>query len=217
MKLIIFPGAADPLTTYKDVYTLLENEAKERGLSEFILITFPGHYSHDSNSLFTLNGGLSIINEAIIELEKRKEEYIVLCRSLGCDPFIEYLKAYPLDLKYLKKVILWGPSDYYTWCDVLINNFEKSTIVCANKGFRFDPKLMNEIYPFDHSISRLTKDYPFNIYITSGELDNDYYPEKFRQLLIRINKNPKIFLQERIIGVGHAVTKYNKEYFDLIF
>ncbi|HZW40306.1 MAG TPA: hypothetical protein VFF33_13490 [Ignavibacteriaceae bacterium] len=216
MKLVVFPGGADPRTTYKDVYTILEDEAKRRAYTEFILKNFPGHYSYDDCSWFSMKETVKIIYSSISELEKKEEFYIVLCRSVGCNPFIEFLKSIPKNVTYLKKVVLWGPSPYYLWYKLLKNDFLGSAGEFIKKGFRVCSELFDEIYPLELSISEISKELPCNIYITSGELD-EFYPEHFRQLLMAINTNPKIILAERIRGERHAIDKYNKEYIDLIF
>lgn len=216
MKIIVFSGGADPYTTYKDVYKLLENEANKRGFTEFILKNYPGHFSYDDCSVLSVAGTVKIIHSSILELEKKKEPYLVLCRSYGCHPFVEYLKNKHLNLSYLKKVVLWAPCPYYLWYSYLIKNFEETKNMLEGKDVRITKEWFGEIYPIELSVNEISADFPFNIYITSGTLDNDY-SEHFHNLLKGINKNPKISFPERIEGLKHSVTEYNKEYIDLIF
>jgi len=216
MKLIVFPGTADPKTAYKEVYDLLKQEAKRRNFTEFILKNYPGHYSYDESSYLSVAEIVKIIHSSILELEEKKESYIVLCRSFGCVPFIEFLKSSPQTPTFLKKVVLWGVFPFYLWYSYFSMDFTKLTDEFIKNGYRVKPELFNEIYPVELSINEISKDLPFDIYITSGERDDDY-PEHFRKFLTAINQNPQVCFPERIRGEGHTITKSNKDYFDLIF
>ncbi|MBK9453163.1 MAG: hypothetical protein IPN95_27950 [Bacteroidetes bacterium] len=67
-----------------------------------------------------------------------------------------------------------------------------------------------------HSILQIPNESSFEVFITSGALDEDY-PESFHSTLKELNKNEKIFFPDRIAGLGHAVTEPNENYFSLIF
>lgn len=213
MKLIIFPGAADPHTTYKDAYDLLRKEAKRRKLTEFILQNYPGHYSYDDNSYLSMSASVNLIRSSIRKLELKKEQYIVVCRSFGCLPFIEFLKLHTNKMIHVKKVILWGCSPYHLWYS-FFKDFDPN--VFRDKNVRVKPGLFKSIYPVELSINEISNTASFNTFITSGDQDH-YHPVYFQELLKAINKNPKVVLPDLVKGEGHTITRYNKKYFDLIF
>jgi hypothetical protein len=214
MKLIVIPGAADPKTSYKEVYDLLEEEATRRSFTKFIVKNYPGHYSYDDNSYLSVAETVNIIRSAILELEEKKESYIVLCRSFGCLPFVEFLKSYPENIVFLKKVVLWGVSPYYLWYKNFFKEFDPK--VFKDRNVRVKRELFDEIYPVELSIDEISKNLNFKIYITSGDQDH-HHPVHFQTLLKTMNQNPTIVLSDMIEGEGHAITKKNESYFNLIF
>jgi hypothetical protein len=215
MKLVVFPGAADPFSAYRDVYDLLKEQAEMRGI-EFVLENYPGHDSFDDRSYLSVKETVKTINASIIKLEEDKEPYIVLCRSFGCHCFIEILRSNELNPTFLTKLILWGLHPYYILYRELVKDFSELERRAKEKGVRIGRELFNEVYPPELAISEISKELPFNIYITSGDKD-ELYPEHFRRLLRDINENPRILFPERICGLGHSVAEYNEEYIDLIF
>lgn len=108
MKLIVITGGADPILCYKKVYELLKQKAEERKFSDCLILNFHGHYSFDETSYLNIEKTSEYLSNYFETIEKEEEEYIVLCRSYGCMPFIEILKNEKFPLQKMRKVIFLG-------------------------------------------------------------------------------------------------------------
>ncbi|MEX1014969.1 MAG: hypothetical protein WDZ80_07480 [Candidatus Paceibacterota bacterium] len=220
MKLLIIPGGSDPYLRNNEqssegeltpAYDLVKKEALNRGYSEVILPSYPGHHSSGGGEL-TVNSSFEAISTHIEKIEKLEEPYVVFCRSYGCQVFMFAIKN--MALKNVKKATLWGPIPYYIYFQHLLVDFTQIKSIDSEKGQSFSESLFKSIYPIEISINEININFP--IQITSGSEDK-HYQKEFHGFLSSINKNQNIQFPSPIPHLKHTVTEPSERYFNLIF
>ncbi len=113
MNLLILPGGSSPHNeNYKSVYTLLEDEAKERGYREIQVAHYPGQA--DKNGTITGKGTLPGAVEVASVLIKQfadKGPFRIIARSFSCN--VSLLAIKKTGVTNLKDIVLWGPAPFW--------------------------------------------------------------------------------------------------------
>jgi hypothetical protein len=211
-KLLVLAGAGDPISDmYLPVYRLIEFEAKKRE-NEVIILSYPGHVSVSNYDCdLEVNSSLKVLNHEIVKLERQKLKYNIFCRSYGCFVIMSYLLKN--DLKYVDRIVLWGPSPSIVVYDTTV--FDQECILNAkkNKGSNLSLKTFNSIEPFEISLLKYNK--ANKIIIATGSEDKHCKREYFNFLRAYIKND---LIKFKIIkGISHEVVEYNEEYIKMIF
>lgn len=216
MKLLIFPGAGDPdYENYRFVYDLLKGEALKLDFSEVIVVKYPGHNSYKIKSELKISSTIKVMIKHIQSFEKSNEEFIIICRSYGCSPFMDVIKILNGKIPFLKKAILWGATSFHLWHKLSFVDIEKSIKKGKKKGVNIAKDFFKELYSIENSINEVDN-INFPVYFCSGDKDS-YYPIQFHNYLKSICKNPNIHFPALIKDEGHEITNPNPEYLKLIF
>jgi len=211
-KLIIFPGAGNPKTAYRKVYDLLKNEATNRGYIETAILLWPGHILNDSsNKSLDLTTSIEKAIKSVKRISEDRISYDIIARSYGCHVIMKMLDEY--QPRYLKNIILWGPSPFYSIYHDIKDNFSTTQKSGLDKGVNIGKDFLNHYLPFEYLVYRYKKN--FFVRISSGELDKSCSPQ-YLKFLDSI-KGENISIVPPIKGLPHEIDVPDLNYFQFLF
>ena len=160
MNLIIFPGVGNPDNKlYKEVYSLLENEAVRYGYKNIDRnLKYPGHVDEHETTLgnLTLYGAMEESIPKIKEYEAQNISYDFLGRSFGT--IVAVKTAVTIKPKNLRRIILWGPPPYWLIWQMFLMDLNENRKFAANKGAHVDETFFQSITPLESMLALL--EYP---------------------------------------------------------
>lgn len=169
---ILSGGGSPHVPSYRKVYEFIEEEAARRGVTTH-LIDYVGVGHHPE-----IGAGLSLpasVEKARQDIAARPAPggSTLLCRSFGCDVGA-YLLAYHGDeMTAFSRVILWGPSAYHTYWDLVARTPDSLRGLNAyaakhDKGMRLHDAFWDTFEPIEESSKRLR---PITVDIGFGSRD----------------------------------------------
>jgi pimeloyl-ACP methyl ester carboxylesterase len=204
MNLIIFPGGGSPNNpAYKDVYTLLEEEAAKYGYENIdTSIIYPGHIDENGNveGKLTLDSAVNTSLSKIQQYEEKGIQYDFLGRSFGT--IVATKIAIDLKPKNLRKLILWGPvPPYWRLWEMFVRDIKKQMAVAQKKGIYFDETFFNSIIPIETLLPLI--DYP--VVIATGSNDEISKPHYFDYFKLCVSNGSQVSFRV-VKGAPHTVT-----------
>ena len=157
MNLIIFPGGGSPTNEmYRKVYDLLAGAATNYGYQNIdTSITYPGHADNDgkSSGKLTLDGAIGMAISSVQEYETKGLQYDFLGRSFGT--IVATKIATDRKLKYLRKVILWGPPPYWLIWQMFVRDLKENIKIANEKGLHVDATFFPSLEPLESMLPLL--------------------------------------------------------------
>ncbi len=166
MRLVIFPGAGSPLNLkYSSVYDLLTRLALRNGYDGVDgPLVWPGQAAGDGEVL-SLPSAVNVAATFCAKLESSTQSYDILGRSFGC--VVALKLAVEKELKNLRKLILWGPPQFWLQWEMCELDSARTVRSCAEKGTSIDGTFFPSFVPVEYLISRIAHD----VILATGERD----------------------------------------------
>jgi len=214
MNLLILPGGGDPnhSSSMKSI-SLLKTEAAKRLFNNVIISTYLGHFSHPQKGKLEIRTTKSEMLFQLKKMDELNDKFIVFVRSYGCNPLLELLVKNQRDFRNLKKVIIWGASNY--WHEIPDEKISDVIYyVKEEKGGLMSSSIFSEIIPIENTLPQINNiNYP--IIFCTGTLDK-HSPLSFYTHLKKLSNSSNVYFAKLIENEGHTIEYYNKEYLDLI-
>jgi len=211
--LVILPGAGDRSSPgYASVYELLVEEAKKRGYSKTVVMSYPGQASCMTEGELSLTGAVRYVIGACSEMQG---PLILLGRSFGCFVALEMARSMGENIQEIK---LWGPPPFWHTWEVLAKDVDARNAAGQEKGVCFAENVFSTMNP----IESLLKNVTVKTRVVVGTQDKVATPDFVTYLQAIVQNNAFVTFSPLVQGAGHEVTSSNdpgivERYIDALF
>jgi hypothetical protein len=211
-KLVVLPGGGDPQhVSYKDVYAVILDFAKNMGYEEWIIQGWRGHTSCPGKGVINFDEATESALSLFAEIERMSVGYDVICRSFGTGVFLDVCQK--KRLKGIGFATLWGMPSYTKFYELYKEGISLQSVKSKDKGLSIDATFFDTLVPYELLLERFDQD--FTLKFLSGELDVVCPPE-FNNFLKKHIKNANIRFKN-ILGLPHELPFPHEEYLQKLF
>jgi hypothetical protein len=211
-NLLLFSGSTDPtIGEYSKRYDLIITEAKKRGYNDPKLLKWTGQKSSNMKGAFSMKNALIDAIPVIEEYNELKNSFDIIAFSWGCGIALRSLQ-FLVELKYLKKIILWGITPYWREYEVMELNKYSSLIDAYNYcGCIVDDDYFKHQIPVECLLRNYNRKIQLKIGAGCKDSDNNFL--KYVEGIVENQFITFCYLK----NTGHVVTSFDKDYINFMF